>query len=242
MKCVLIDDEPKALEILKRYVERVPFLELEGEFRDPVRALERLTANPTDPISLDVNTPDLSGIQFLNALHNRPLVIFTTAYSEYAVRSYDYDAVDYLLKPIGFERFVRAANKALERHRQRVKMEEGRAADGAAAQAGSSDYIMVKSGTGYHKLQLDDILYVEAAGNYVVFITEKANVMSLTSTKELGLLLPAGQFFRTRKSYIVNFRHVSKIERDQVKVHGKIIPIGETYREAFLKAIQVGSR
>jgi two-component system LytT family response regulator len=239
MKCLLIDDEPKALEILRKYVERVHFLELAEAFRDPVHALAYLAAQPVDLIFLDVNMPDMSGIQFLNALHTRPLVIFTTAYSDYAVRSYDYDAVDYLLKPIEFERFVRAVTKALEQHLQREKSEAGRNADGAVAQNGSDNYLVVKSGTDYHKLQIDEILYIEAAGNYAVFVTRNANVMSLLSMKDLGSKLPAGRFFRVHKSYIVNFRHVSKIEKDQVTIGAKPIPIGESFRESFLKAIQL---
>ena len=239
MKCLLIDDEPKALEILRKHVERVHFLELAGAFRDPVHALAYLAANPVDLIFLDVNMPDMSGIEFLNALHARPLIIFTTAYSDYAVRSYDFDAVDYLLKPIEFERFMRAVTKALEQHLQRGKSGKGRHANGAVAQNGSDNYLVVKSGTDYHKLQVDEILYIEAAGNYAVFVTEKANVMSLLSMKELGSLLPAGRFFRVHKSYIVNFRHVSKIEKDHVTIGAKLIPIGETFRESFLKAIQL---
>jgi two-component system, LytTR family, response regulator len=239
MRCVLIDDEPKALEILRKYVERVHFLDLAGTFRDPVRALQYMAESPVDLIFLDINMPDMSGIQFLNALHTQPLVIFTTAYSDYAVRSYDYDAVDYLLKPIEFERFMRAVSKALEFHRQREQSGPGRHANEAAAQDGSGNYLVVKSGTDYHKLQIDEILYIEAAGNYAVFVTSKANVMSLLSMKELGSLLPLGRFFRIHKSYIVNFRHVSKIERDQVTVGTKLIPIGEAFRESFLKAIQL---
>jgi len=239
MKCVLIDDEPKALEILRKYVERVRFLELAGAFREPLKALQYMAANPVDLIFLDVNMPDMSGIQFLNALHTRPLVIFTTAYSDYAVRSYDYDAVDYLLKPIEFERFMRAATKALEFHQQRGKGRPSQHTDGALTQNGSGNYLVIKSGTDYHKLQIDEILYIEAAGNYAVFVTGNANVMSLLSMKELGSLLPAGRFFRVHKSYIVNFRHVSKIEKDQVKVGTRLIPIGETFREGFLKAIQL---
>ena len=238
MKCVLIDDEPKALEILRKYVERVHFLELAGAFREPVRALQHMAANPVDLVFLDVNMPDMSGIQFLNALRARPLIIFTTAYSDYAVRSYEYDAVDYLLKPIEFERFMRAVTKALEFYRQREHGEQGRHLIGAVAPDGSGSYLVVKSGTDYHKLQVDEILYIEAAGNYAVFVTAKSNVMSLLSMKELGSLLPPGKFFRVHKSYIVNFRHVSKIERDQVMVGTKPIPIGEAFRENFLKAIQ----
>ena len=239
MKCLLIDDEPKALEILRRHVERVHFLELSGAFREPVRALQYLAENPVDLVFLDINMPDMSGIQFLNALHARPLIIFTTAYSDYAVRSYDYDAVDYLLKPIEFERFMRAVTKALEFHLQRGAGEQTRHSDGAVAQNGSGNYLVVKSGTDYHKLQIDEILYIEAAGNYAVFVTEKTNVMSLLSMKELGSFLPAGRFFRVHKSYIVNFRHVSKIEKDHVTIGTKLIPIGESFRESFLKAIQL---
>ncbi len=239
MKCVLIDDEPKALEILRKYVARVHFLELAGAFREPVRALQYIAANPVDLVFLDVNMPDMSGMQFLNALRVRPLVIFTTAYSEYAVRSYDYDAVDYLLKPIEFERFMRAVTKALEFNRQREQSDRRRKAIDTVAQNGSGEHLLVKSGTDYHKLQIDEILYVEAAGNYSVFVTAKSNVMSLLSMRELGSLLPPEKFFRVHKSYVVNFRHVSKIERDQVMVGTKLIPIGETFRESFLKAIQL---
>ncbi len=239
MKCLLIDDEPKALEILRMYVERVHFLELAGAFREPVRALQHLAENPVDLVFLDVNMPDMSGIQFLNALHSRPLVVFTTAYSDYAVRSYDYDAVDYLLKPIEFERFMRAATKALEIHEQRSKDGRRRHSNGAAMRSESANHLVVKSGTDYHKLQIDEILYIEAAGNYAVFVTANANVMTLVSMKEVGSLLPPGRFFRVHKSYIVNFRHVSKIEKDQVKVGTRLIPLGESYRESFLKAIQL---
>ncbi len=237
MKCLLIDDEPKALEILQRHVERVHFLELAGSFREPLQALQFMAVNPVDRVFLGINMPDMSGIQFLNALHRRPLIVFTTAYSDYAARSYDYDAVDYLLKPIEFERFMRAVIKALELHQQRGKSEAGRVANGTQAQNGLGNCLVIKSGTDYHKLQIDEILYVEAAGNYAVFVTANANVMSLLSMKEVGSLLPAGRFFRVHKSYIVNFRHVSKIERDQVKVGPKLIPIGESFREDFLKKI-----
>jgi two-component system LytT family response regulator len=236
MRCLLIDDEPKALEILRKHVERIPFLELAGVFRDSVVALQYMAANAVDLVFLDVNMPDMSGIQFLNALHTRPLVIFTTAYSDYAVRSYDYNAVDYLLKPIEFARFARAAAKALEFHRQR---ESGRQSPQAVtAQAGSGSCLVIKSGTDYHKLQFEEILYIEAAGNYAVFVTASANVMSLQSMKDLCSMLPAEWFFRVHKSYIVNFRHVSKIERDQIIVGKRSIPIGEFYRENLLKAIE----
>jgi len=239
MRCVLIDDEPKALEILTRYVERIPSLELAGAFRDPVSALEFMGGHAVDLVFLDVSMPDLTGIQLLNALPKRPLVVFTTAYSEYAVRSYDYDAVDYLLKPIEFERFLRAVNKAQERHGREARAEGERRADGSSDAAGSVSHIMVKSGSDYHRLELDDICYVEAAGNYAVFVTRNGSVMSLMSLKEVCAHLPPGRFLRVHKSYVVNCRHVSKIERDRVRCAGKAIPIGDAYRESFVKALHV---
>lgn len=239
MRCVLIDDEPKALEILRRYVSRVPFLELAGEFRDPVKALEHVMANRVDLVFLDVNMPDLTGMQFLNALPERPLVVFTTAYSEHAVRSYDYDAVDYLLKPIEFERFLRAAHKARELQLQKERLERRRKTDAPGESRNGADHIILKSGTDYYRIDLDDIFYIEAAGNYALFVTRNGNIMSLMSLKDACAHLPAEGFFRIHKSYIVNFRHVTKIERDVVNCGDKSIPIGDTYREAFLKALRV---
>ena len=129
--------------------------------------------------------------------------------------------------------------KALDQYLQRDKGGQSRHLGGAVMQDGSGIYVVVKSGTDYHKLQIDEILYIEAAGNYAVFVTANANVMSLLSMKEQAAWLPPGGFFRIHKSFIVNFRHVSKIEKDQVKVGSKPVPIGEAFRESFLKAIQL---
>jgi len=239
MTCVLIDDEPKALEILTRYVERIPSLELAGAFRDPVSALEFMAGHAVDLVFLDVSMPDLTGIQLLNALRTRPLVVFTTAYSEYAVRSYEYDAVDYLLKPVEFERFLRAVNKAQERRGGEARAEGERRADKTSGSATGASHIIVKSGSDYHRLELDEICHVEAAGNYAVFVTRNARVMSLMSLKEVCAHLPAERFLRVHKSYVVNCRHVSRIERDTVRCADTVIPIGDAYRESFLKALHV---
>ena len=226
MKCLVIDDEPKALDILKDYIQKVPFLELAGAYRDSLKALNYLQNHPVDLIFLDVNMPDLSGMQFLNALTIQPLIIFSTAYSEYAVESYDYNAVDYLLKPIEFERFLKAANKALEQFQlKKMTNKEGQ------------DYILIKSGTEMYRLDVSEILYIKGAGNYVTFITKNNEIMSLLNMKDVLRMLPVNQFYRIHKSFIVNFRHVVLIEKDQVKIKDKKIPIGEVYRDHFLKAI-----
>jgi len=183
-------------------------------------------------IFLDINMLDLTGIQFLKAVVHQPLVIFTTAYSEYAVDSYDYDAVDYLLKPIEFERFLKAANRALIQYQVLNKQLPSNTS------VEEKESILVKSGTDFFQLKVKDILYVEIAGNYVNFVTADEKVMSLYNMKDVLEMLPTKQFFRIHKSYIIALRHVDLIERHQVKIKNKPIPIGNVYRESFFQAIE----
>jgi len=238
MKCLVIDDEPIAIGILEDYVKKVPFLEFAGSYRSALKALDYLQSHAVDLLFLDIKMPDLSGIQFLKSLTSQPLVIFTTAYSEYAVESYDFQVVDYLLKPIEFDRFLKASNKALKQYQ--LLKSQGATASSSRKGAGheGKDLLLLKSGTDYHPLQINDILYVEGAGNYVFFFTSEKKVMSLMSLKDALKKLPADQFLRIQKSYIVNFRKIDVIETDQVKIGEASIPIGETYKKAFLDKIR----
>jgi len=229
MRCLLIDDEPKALEILSGYIEKVPDLELEGTFRDALKALKYIHENPVDLLFLDINMPDLSGIQFLDTLHDKPMVIFTTAYSDYALESYDYDAVDYLLKPIEFDRFLKAVNKAWQRIPIKKK--------NAVSYNGSTDYVFIKSGTDYHKLKTGDILYIRGTGNYLTFVTSRKKILSLLTMKKALAILPE-KFFRIHKSYIINFEHVDLIEADEVRIKDSRIPIGDVYRERLFQILK----
>jgi DNA-binding LytR/AlgR family response regulator len=229
MKCLVIDDEPKAIEILSDYIEKVPNLECAGKFRDPLKALNHIQNNPIDLLFLDINMPDLSGIQFLNALEHHPLVIFTTAYSEYALDSYDYDAVDYLLKPIEFDRFLKAVNKASRRYKEKKK--EG------VPLRGDSDYIFIKSGTDYYKLDTRNIFYIKGTGNYLTFVTLKKEIMTLLTMKEALEILPP-QFNRIHKSYIINLDHVELIDTEEVKIKDQRIPIGDHYNDNFFRVIK----
>jgi len=238
IKCLVIDDEPIAIGILEDYVKKVPFLELAGSYRNAFKALEYLQNHTVDLLFLDIKMPDLSGIQFLNSMTNQPLVIFTTAYSEYAVESYDYQVVDYLLKPIELDRFFKASNKALKQHRLLQSQDASRPVSRKRARQERRDLLVLKSGTNYHPLQIDDILYVEGAGNYVFFFTSEKKVMALMSLKDALKKLPADQFLRIHKSYIVNIRKIDVIETDQVKIGQKNIPIGEAYKKAFLDKIR----
>ena len=228
MKCMIIDDEPMAIEILEDYVDKTPFLKLASSFRNPFKALDYLRQNEVELIFLDINMPDLTGIQFLNSLAKPPLVIFTTAYSEYALQSYDFCAVDYLLKPIEFDRFLKAANKAL----QQFNAINSKIADQV------EKYILIKSGADLHRIKILDICYIKGTGNYVTFFLKKDSVMSLLSMKQALKLLPQKYFIRIHKSYIINYQQVTVIKSDSVSINSAEIPIGEVYKVDFLERVK----
>lgn len=238
IKCLIIDDEPVALDILKDYIAKAPFLKLLQSFRESIKALEYLQRNEVDLIFLDINMPDLSGIQFLHALSHQPLVIFTTAYSQYAVESYEYEAVDYLLKPIEFARFLKAANRALEQFQLKNKNSSRILSYSNNTIAKDKNYILIKSGSDIHRIEVNDICYVQGTGNYVTFYTIKKKILSLLTMNKVLKILPRGQFVRIHKSYIINFNRIDVIEKEQVKIRDVIIPIGETYRANLLRLIK----
>jgi len=194
-----------------------------------LKALNHIQGNPVDLLFLDINMPDLSGIQFLNALEHHPLVIFTTAYSEYALDSYDYDAVDYLLKPIEFDRFLKAVNKAFRRVKEKKKERAPLRRDG--------ETVFIKSGTDYHKLDTRNILYIKGTGNYLTFVTLNKEILTLLTMKEALEILPS-QFHRIHKSYIINLDHVELIETEEVKIKDQRIPIGDHYRDSLFRVIK----
>ncbi len=176
LRCMAIDDEPKALDLIRLYCDKVDFINLIALHRDSVKALEFLQENHVDLIFLDINMPDLSGIDFLKAMDKSPMVIFTTAYSEYAVESYEFDAVDYLLKPISFARFLKSVNKA--RKLSSEKQHDDKKPE--------KEYIIVKSGTEQLQVKLDKILFLEGAQNYVYIHTTDGNrIMTLKRMKEI---------------------------------------------------------
>ena len=229
MRCLVIDDEPKALEILSDYIEKAPGLEVTGTFREPLKALKFIQDNPVDLLFLDINMPDLSGIKLLNTLHDKPLVIFTTAYSKYALESYDYDAVDYLLKPIEFDRFLKAVNKAWQRFPKKEKS--------MISFNGDSDYVFIKSGTDYYKLKTGEILYIRGTGNYLTFVTPNKEILSLLTMKKALDILPE-KFIRVHKSYIINFDHVDLIDNDEVRIKDSRIPIGDVYKDSLFRVLK----
>lgn len=216
MKAIAIDDEPIALQIIRTHAAKVPYLELQACFTDAFKALEYLQSNHVDLVFLDIKMPDISGIELYGSLARKPLLIFTTAYSEHAPAGFEMDAVDYLLKPFSLARFIKACNKAHELYRFRGSEKK-------------PDHFFLKTGYEQVKVQFDDILYLEAAGNYVTFVLKERNLLSrLTISEALGLL-PSDRFVRVHRSYVVAIPHIDKVERHQLTIRNTLIPVSEAY-------------
>ncbi|MET4105464.1 LytTR family DNA-binding domain-containing protein [Hymenobacter sp. UYP22] len=236
MSCVMVDDEPLALKVLAEYCAQVPFLELRGQFQEALAAVAFLQDNPVDVVFLDIQMPRLTGLQLAQLLPvPRPLIIFTTAHPDYAVQSYELPALDYLLKPISFERFVQAA------HRARAALQPITVATGATEPLESAEpgeALFVKQDSRLRRVPIDELYYAEGQKEYLMYYTATGKILTLQSFRKLEELLPAGRFARIHKSYLINLRHLEFVERHRVQVHGAQLPIGETYREAFLELLR----
>lgn len=223
MIAIAIDDEPMALEVIEHHTSKVPFVDLKETFTDAFMALDYLQAQPVDLIFLDIKMPDISGMELLKSLQTVPMVIFTTAYSEHALQSFELDAIDYLLKPFSMARFLKACNKANELYLLR-----------GAKTNSEKDYFFVKDGYEHVKIAFDDILYVEASGNYTQIQLQEQLISSRITLNELAELLPKTAFVRCHRAFIVARSKVTKFDKGQIWVRDKIIPIGSTYTDLKL--------
>lgn len=224
IKCIVVDDEPLAIQLLENYVMKIPFLELVFSSQNPIEALEYIQNNEADLIFLDIQMPELSGINFMKIVGNKLKYILTTAYSEYALEGYEHNVIDYLLKPISFSRFEKSALKAQERF--------------PANDISANPYFFVKSSGQQHKINFDEILYVESIKDYVNIKTENQEYIVLDTLKSLESQLPEN-FARVHKSFILNLDKIEKIDVRNVFLNsGKEIPIGETYKSEFLMRIK----
>jgi two-component system, LytTR family, response regulator len=228
IKCLAVDDEPLALEKLKSFIGLIPYLQLEGAFINPVKAVEFLKYNPVQILFLDIRMVELSGLEMAEQMIFRPQIIFTTAYNEYALKAFELSVTDYLLKPYTFERFEQAVNKAADYFRWQ------KAAEMAAKQ--NIDYIFVKSGYKLVKIMIQDILYLEGMRDFQSIVTIHGRVVASHSLAELENMLPAG-FVRCHKSFVVSIPKIESIEKDRIKIGSQLIPIGESYREDFYRKL-----
>lgn len=234
LNCLIVDDEPLARNLLKDYVSKVPYLKLLGDCASPLAAIEALRNNPVDLLFLDVQMPEITGLTMLKILQKKPLVILTTAYSQYALESYELDVLDYLLKPISLERFLKAVEKA----RQRLAVGQQPAALEKPAPEAVQPFIFVKDGTKLVKIRWKEILYVEGLKDYVAIHTRQQKIVSLQRLKTLEAQLPAEQFIRIHHSYIVALEGIDAIHKDKVQVGNTYLPISDTYRKPFKDFIE----
>jgi len=224
MKCLIVDDEPLSRDVIRNYIQDHPDLELAVECKDAFEAMGALEQSAIDLIFLDINMPKLSGINFYKSLNQKPMVIFTTAYPEFAVEGFELDAVDYLLKPFSFERFIKAVNKA------KGKM--------PASEKETSDFIMLKADKKMYRTAYEDILFFESLGDYVKVYTKERVLIIAGTLKKLLADLPESQFLRTHKSYIISMSGVEYIEGNQIKIGEHMVSIGQAYREEVLNRLK----
>jgi len=222
IKCLVVDDEELARTLLSTYIKKIDFLELIGTAENPIEALNLMNKQPVDLIFLDIQMPELKGTVFAKTVDENTKIIFTTAYSEYALEGYELNALDYLLKPITFERFLKAANKI-----KKV----------ANANTISDDAITVKSGYDLHKLKYDAIHYIESDSEYVIFYTSETKIMSNQSLTKLDKQLPNSKFMRVHRSYIVNKNKVSSLKGRDLVIGETLIPVSDSYIESVKKEL-----
>lgn len=224
IKCLIIDDEPLAVQLLADYVRKSSDLALVNTFSNPIEALHFLNAETVDLLFLDIQMPELTGIQLMKITNGKYDIILTTAYEQYALDSYDFDVVDYLLKPITFDRFMIAVEKAKKRLLATPSTEET---------ARSKTYIFVKSGYKTLKIDLTDILHLESLGDYVAIHTTNEKILSLENMRHFERILPQEDFMRVHRSHIIAFSKIDFIERNRIVIQGTYIPISASYQQAF---------
>ena len=236
LNVIIVDDEPLAIDIMKSHVEKVPQLNLVKSCSNAFEANEAINSNPIDLIFLDIQMPQLTGIDFLKTLAKPPMVIFTTAYSNYAIEGFELDAVDYLLKPISFERFLKSVNRAIDEHSKTTNIESG------STTAPQADFIFIKADKKLIKVKYDDILYIEGLKDYVIIrLKDGSRVITLQTMKSLESKLPADKFKRIHRSYIVGILKIEALVGNMVEVkekgQTKHLPVGKNYRDELLALV-----
>ncbi|MGR3810501.1 LytR/AlgR family response regulator transcription factor [Jiulongibacter sp. NS-SX5] len=234
IKCIVVEDEPLARKLMVEYVNTAPGIELLKDFGNPLEALEFMRENEIDLLFSDIRMKEISGIALLKLIKSKPYVILTTAYSEYAIEGFELDVTDYLLKPITFERFL----KAVEKVSQRIKEKEGGKVVLAASGGDQDEFIFLKDGSKLMKVNLSDILYIQGLKDYVKVMTKDKQIVCLQTMKSLDGTLPSSQFIRIHNSTIVAFDAIEEIERDKVKIGKNYFSVSDSYKKAFKDFIE----
>jgi DNA-binding LytR/AlgR family response regulator len=229
LNCIIVDDEYGAIEVLEGYVSKVPWLTLSASFSDPLAALNHLSHRPTDLVFLDINMPDLGGLQLARLIQAQSTaIIFCTAYPQHALASYEVEALDYLLKPIPFERFLRAVNKLKSCLTEPVP---------EAEKSEPTKQLFVKSGSQIHQIEINDISVIRKDGHYIIFQLPGKELLSRMTFQELLSLLPEDKFIQVHRSYVVALEKIQIIQKQFVQVDGREIPIGDAHKDAFFQKV-----
>lgn len=232
IKCIIVDDEPMARDVIRRYIQKIPTLKLMGEFGNAIDATIFLQEQHVDVIFLDIKMPQLSGTEFVRSLRNVPKIIFTTAHKEFAHEGFELDVIDYLLKPIRFDRFLRAVNKAFPQKLQEVEVINSIATEDNKP---ATSFIYLRVDRKMIKVLLDDILYIESDKDYVKVFTEKGFIITRQTIASVEAMLSESQFIRIHRSYIVSLNKLKSFTAETVEVGNKELPVGKLYRNNFLK-------
>ena len=233
-RALIVDDEELARQLIASYLKRIPTIEVVGSCKNAVEALTILNRQPVDLLFLDIQMPGITGVEMIRTLVDPPVIILTTAYSEYALEGFELDVTDYLLKPFSFERFSRAINKA------RVRL-NNRNQPSPTIQAESSNHLMVRADYKIHRIPYESILYIKSMQEYVAYYLTSGRIVALGSLKQLEGLLPPHQFLRVHKSYIIAINNVKSLEGNLLHLEDQKIPVGASYRENVLAILFPGS-
>ena len=237
MNCLVVDDEPLAIDVIKKHVDRIPFLNVVGTTTSAFEAIEIINSGSIDLLFLDIQMPELTGLELLNSLRKPPLVVFTTAYQEYALESYELDAVDYLMKPIPFDRLLKAVNKAKTRLGSSKKDIAQNIPKEMFLKMENKEFIFVKTAYKTVKLMLKDIHYIESQKDYVVFHLKSEKVSSQLSLTSVESQLKGSNFLRIHRSFIIAVDKISEVERNTLVINGDRISVGANYRAKFKEII-----
>jgi len=234
IRCLVVDDEPLALDIIADYIHKVPELSLSATTTNAIEGISLVQQGMIDLVFLDVQMPELTGMQFLKIINGKCDVILTTAYPQYALEGYELNVTDYLLKPIAFDRFYKSIQKVIN---QRANIQVTTATEIPSPVNKMADFIFVKTEHKIQRIDFDDILYIEGLKDYISIFTINERIITLQNMKKMEETLPDERFIRVHKSYIVALEKIVSIERGRISIKDKLIPIGDTYRDIFFKRI-----
>lgn len=236
IKCLIVDDEPMARDVIRRYIEKVPILQLMGECGNAIDAMVFMHNDPVDLIFLDIRMPHLSGTDFVKSLRNIPKVIFTTAHKEYALEGFELDVVDYLLKPIRIDRFLRAVSKAFPQKKEELTANNptGISQDKKI----NSGFIYLRADRKMFKVMLEDILYIESSGDYLKVFTQNSSILTRQTISSIEAMLSDNEFIRIHRSFIVSIKKIDSYTHEIVAIGKKELPIGKFYLNSFLKLLE----